>query len=509
MRDLPVFMRFARDVPEFLRRPLSVDDAGAAMRARLRGRDAAFTAFVQRVGSRRPRGPHALLLRSAGCEVGDIRRLVDAEGLEGALTTLAERGVYFAYDEFKCRRPTVRGSDTFHFRESEFDNPLFAPRVVAYSSGSGGRPSRILRSLAMVEEISGGLALALHAHFAAGDSSAFWRLAPTNEFLMHAKIGRRIEGWLHPVEDVPIEVRVGTPLLRTVFRLGGRSVPAPRFVDLADPTTMARWVSERRPIVVSAVASAVARIAFAARDNGIDLSGVTFLAQSEPLTEARRRAIHSAGARLVANYAAMETNSLAYSCADPARPESFHASTDRFAFISRERAVDGGGTVPVLAVTSLSPHASKVMINTELGDAATVRRLTCDCALGRQGLDTHLSDIFSFEKLTGEGVSFALSGLRAILEERLPARFGGTGLDYQLAERVGVGPSTRLTLRINPRVGPIDADAIHRTFLEWMADGNAVDRHHAELLRAAGSLEVVSEEPIATGAGKVLPFRRE
>jgi hypothetical protein len=120
---------------------------------------------------------------------------------------------------------------------------------------------------------------------------------------------------------------------------------------------------------------------------------------------------------------------------------------------------------------------------------------------------THLSEIRSFEKMTGEGVTFARSTLEQILEEQLPARFGGSSVDYQLVEEETREGSARLILRVRPGIGPVDEAALRAALLEAIGQGSPVSRYQAGMWRNAGTIEVRREAPIATRAGKVLPFQ--
>ena len=126
--------------------------------------------------------------------------------------------------------------------------------------------------------------------------------------------------------------------------------------------------------------------------------------------------------------------------------------------------------------------------------------------LGQLGLRTHLSEIRSFEKLTGEGASFARGNVQRILEETLPARFGGTSVDYQLAEEESSDSATRLVLRISPSVGPLDDAAVRATLWDELGREGVVERHNAEVWRQVGTVQISREPPLATKAGKILPF---
>ena len=130
--------RFARNARGFLDEQLTVDQIRQEIAEGVRTREQRFlnklTAFYQR-----PHSPHFRLLAAAGCEQGDIRRLVETDGLESTLTQLAQAGVYLAYEEFKGRMPAKRGSQTFHFGAGDFEDPNLEPEL--FGSSGGTRPA--------------------------------------------------------------------------------------------------------------------------------------------------------------------------------------------------------------------------------------------------------------------------------------------------------------------------------------------------------------------------------
>jgi hypothetical protein len=87
----------------------------------------------------------------------------------------------------------------------------------------------------------------------------------------------------------------------------------------------------------------------------------------------------------------------------------------------------------------------------------------------------------------------------------LPSRFGGTGVDYQVVEREGDQGILRVELIVSPRVGPVDGDQVRAAFLATLGDG-ALDRLRTEVWRQADTVTVVRRWPLATRAGKILPF---
>ena len=459
----------------------------------------------------RPGSPYARLMVVAGCEPGDVRRLVAEDGLEGALTRLAQAGVYVAFDELKGRRAAVRGSQRLWFRDREFDNPNVTPHFVSFTSGSGGRPSRVLRSLQPIAEQAATPALALAAHGIEHSRHAHWTNYPIDRMILQAKLGRPVEAWFFPQSTLPWQARLSARYLQWIGKVAGVRFPSPRPCAPEDGEGMARELYRRQrgspPLVVNAITSMAVRAALAAERAGLDLSGVTFILDSEPVTEARLRPLRAVGARVIVNYASMELSGLAYSCATGLGPDDLHFSSDRFAVVEREReATPGGPMVRAMLFTALRPFVQKIAINVELGDSARIERRACGCELGALGLTTHLSEVRSFEKLSGEGVTLARSELLHVLESVMPERFGGSSVDYQLVEEESTDGSTRLVVRVDPSVGPLDEAAVCETVLAELRREDVVTQYHAELLERAGTLRVLRQPPIATAAGKVLPF---
>src|SRR5271157_4723442 len=130
---------FTAAVKSFLREPMSVEAAKAFVCDRMSRRNELFLDGLERAVFGTPRSPYRQLLQEAGCELGDIRRLVHQEGLECALQRLQEGGVYVTYEEFKGRTPAVRSGRSFCFRDSDFDNPLIERHFWSSSGGTGGR----------------------------------------------------------------------------------------------------------------------------------------------------------------------------------------------------------------------------------------------------------------------------------------------------------------------------------------------------------------------------------
>ena len=119
------------------------------------------------------------------------------------------------------------------------------------------------------------------------------------------------------------------------------------------------------------------------------------------------------------------------------------------------------------------------------------------------GWTEHLEEVRSFEKLTPEGGTFLGSTLVSLVEEMLPAQFGGDLTDYQLLEQEDPEGFTRLSVLVHPRLGPIDEDAIRERVEQTLAPaGWPITR----VYREAGTLRVHRTAPMMTTAVKVMPL---
>jgi hypothetical protein len=510
-QDVAMLARLARDLPGYLRSPMSPETARQRFKDGLATRSQRLSAIVERGIYGYPRSPYLKLLRAAGCEVGDFRALLAREGVEGALMQLADQGVYLTYEELKGHRETVRGSQRIEFQQGDFDNPSVRPHVLLYTGGSGGRPTRVGYSLEFLAEWAVSVAVALEAFEVRRPSLAFWWPVPTAQTILCGMLGYPIRGWWYPVHPLPALAAGAYRYLALVSRLGGFRAPTPSYRDLASPEPLARWIATQvrpdRPLVMWTVPSSAARLGAAAAALGLDLRGLTFILGGEPVTETRLSQMEASGARAIVGYSAVDVSAPAYGCRAATAPDDVHVMLDRCALIPRSRPTTANGpTVDALLATPLSTSVPRIALNTELGDYAQIEERDCGCLLGELGARTHLSGIRSFEKLTGEGVTFVRTNLEQIVEKVLPTHFGGTSLDYQLAEEESPAGTTRLVLRINPAVGPVDEAAVREMLLASVGADSLFERYQAALWRGAGTIEVRREPPLATPAGKVLPF---
>ncbi|MCC7103719.1 MAG: hypothetical protein IT307_01130 [Chloroflexi bacterium] len=509
--DLSTIARLTRDLPRFLHGVVSTAAAQATVRQRLERRPERLLDCLDRLVFARPASPYARLLAAAGCEPGDVRRLVADEGVEGALARLAQAGVYVSFDEFKGRAAAIRGSSRFDFAERDFDNPAVPPHFVARSGGTRSAGTVVGMSLAFADALAANTSLALKAWGAASTDHATWLTGSVLPLLLYARLGHPPIAWFHPLRPLPRVVRLGSWYLAGLSRLCGRPLPLPAWIDLQDPARLARWLAARarpeRPVCLTTYASSAVRTAAAASAAGLRLDGVFFITLGEPFTEAKRRVVDASGARTIVRYAFTEAGILGYGCPEGEVSDDLHFHSDCFGLIQQPRTVrDSRVTVDAFLFTSLLESAPKVLLNAESGDYGVARRRRCGCALGQAGLDVHVSTIRSHEKLTGEGMSFVKTQLPRVLEESLPARFGGGATDYQAVEEEDATGICRLVLLVSPAVGECDVEQVRQTFLDELAADGELEEYMATIWRRAGTVVVRRQEPIATQAGKILPF---
>ena len=114
---------------------------------------------------------------------------------------LLREGVYLTVDEFKGRRPLVRGGITIPCHSDQLRNPLVTPHLVASTSGSRGRATRIELDMACIRERAVNMYLALEARGGADWRNAVWGTSGIPPMLWYSGFGRpadRAAAWRRP-----------------------------------------------------------------------------------------------------------------------------------------------------------------------------------------------------------------------------------------------------------------------------------------------------------------------
>jgi hypothetical protein len=251
------------------------------------------------------------------------------------------------------------------------------------------------------------------------------------------------------------------------------------------------------------------RVSLAAQEHGLDLSGATLTGAGEPISDAKWRGITHSGARWVPYYAISEVGRVGSGCANPADGNDLHWLKGSMGLIQYPRPLPGCDiSVNAFYYTSLRPNPPRALLNVECDDFGDLEERHCGCPLEELGLTTHLRHINSFAKLTAEGMTVAGTAMVRILEEVLPGRFGGTGLDYQLQEEEDQQGFTRLNLVVSPSVQLEDEQALLHTVSEALRQSGSAEDLSQSMWEQTQTLRVRRAEPTWGAGGKFLPLLR-
>ena len=516
LEDLVVGARFLWNLPGFLRHPLTLGEARTILHERLERREADFLALVRRTIYDHPQSAYQQLLKLAGCEYSDLERLVNRDGVEGALQTLFRHGVYLTVDEFKGRRPAIRGRTEIAVFPDHLRNPLSRLHFFVHSGGSRATTTLVPVDLASVRDQAVNDALVLHAQGDAGWIHGTWSV-PGASAMVHvlqtAANGRRVTRWFSPVDpaDAGLHARYrwSARVMRWASLLARVPLPFPLYVPLENPLPIVEWIRDVLKTGgtphLHAATSSVVRVCQAAVDAGIELRGAQFATGMEPLTERRLAVIRQVGATAVPRLASSECGRIGHGCLAAEAPDEVHLFHDLHAVIQPGLDEEAHG-LPAgsLLLSSLRPTARFILLNVSLGDQAVITRRSCGCPFESLGWTTHLHRIRSHEKLTAAGVAFLDTNVVRVLEEILPARFGGGPTDYQLVEEEGPDGRPMLRLLVHPRIGPVDAEVVAETFLNALGAGSGAERIMGLVWRTGRFLSVERQPPLVTASGKIL-----
>lgn len=516
---LKVFARLPFNLNRFLQHRLTLDHAKQIVRDRMEHREENFLRLVERSVYGYPRSPYLPLLRMAGCEPGDLRALVKQKGLEDALRALRAQGVYVTFEEFKGRNAIVRNGVTIVTAARDFDNP-FARREIQYQTGgSTGTASTVAIDLDHMAALAPHRMLTLAAHGLSKAPTALWRgILPDRGLsliLYGALTGNMPERWFCPTgwrdsrSWLKYNLATYYPLL--CLRLLGVKAPLPEHVKGDDALVVARWaagaVKRNGHCLIRTGVSRGVRLALAAQQAGLDLTGATITGGGEPPTPAKVRQMNLSGAKYIPNYGMTEAGQPGSGCANPVDGSDVHLFKDTIALFTHPFQVESFDvTVPAFNMTTLLTTAPKVMLNVQTDDYGIVEERHCGCELETFGFTTHLREIRSYSKLTGEGVTLIGAEMLQILNQVLPERFGGSPLDYQLMEQEDEQGFTRLYLIVSPRVELGDESAVIDCVLNGLRQSSGMADAARVLWQDAHTIQIKRMEPIWTERGKLLPL---
>jgi hypothetical protein len=517
-----MFARFPFALRRFARREVTRELARQTIRERMANRAGRLLAILDRSVFSQPKSPYLALLRNSRCERGDVANLLHARGVEGALRALRDEGVYVTFDEFKGRAPIVRGSFELPVTARDFDNPAARRAFTMRTGGSTGLPTLVSQDLDYIADKSPIQMLMLEAHGLVDVPAAHWMdILPGTGFrflVQRAHLGQSTERWFssigwHEHREWP-RFTAATYYMVAAARSAGMKIPFPEYVPLDDALEVARWVSDtlrtRGRCLLACNVSHAMRVAIAARDAAIPIAGAAFRIGGEPVTSGKAQFLRDAGVRIIGGYGMVEVSNIALACPNGSDAGDLHLSMDTMALVTHDATVAGTDiTVPAFQLTTLSETSGKLMLNVQVDDYGTVEERRCGCAFEEHGMTVHVSDIRSYTKLVGEGVTLIGSEMIRILEEVLPARFGGTPMDYQLLEEEDEQHLTRLFLLVSPRVDITDEQRVVETVHDALRNSSAAAGVASVMWKQGETIRVRRAEPVWTARGKLMPLHLE
>jgi hypothetical protein len=512
--ELTAFARYARRLPAFLRETITPGQARERIARQRALREESFLKLLEGGVYSNPRSPYRRLLEAAGAELGDVRNLIGERGLERALAALRDAGVYATLDEFKGRRPLERGGLSLQLDHSDFDNAMFGPDFWARTGGSSGAPRRVPLDLDLLEHDAAHEALFRSAFELWERPFALLKVKPPStsgigNALRQAKLGGRVDKWFNPYRPPrnPEALRywLFTTYTSWAGHFSGAGIARPEHCPPDEVARVAQWLASRRregrPAFVDAQAGLGVRVCRAAAASGLDISDTFFRFGGEPLTRAKADAVTATGSRVVSHYSMVETGRVAMPCPHGTAFDDTHFLADKLAVIQREKVVGSAEVrVGVLSYTTLLPFTPKIMINVESDDYAVFEERSCGCPWDEIGLSLHLRGIRSHEKLTSEGNHFLGSDLIALIDEVLPARFGGGPTDYQLVEEEIEG-LPKVSVVVSPEVGDVAERDVVSAVIDFLR-AKPANRLMADFWEQSETVRLVRREPHVTAAGK-------
>lgn len=520
LADLKMYARFAWGLRGFLRHTITLEEAKAIVRRRLAERETNFLRSVEKGIFGYPRSPYLPLLKLAQVEMGDIQNMVRDKGLEDTLLALREAEVYITFEEFKGQEPIVRQGQVIPAQARDFDNPYLRPHYYGQTGGTSSAGTRVPIELGRIVQQAPYRVLNLDAHGLSHAPQAFWLgtlpdHTGTSAMLQQSYFRRVPDRWFSPTlgqgPRPAVKHRLVTAYMIAMARQLGVHIPRPEPLRLDQAAVIAHWanttLATHGVCLIEGVVSGLVRVCIAAREQRLDLTGAALLGGGEPPTPAKVQHMKRVGARWIPGYWFTEVGLVGLGCARPMDSNDIHLFRDSLALIQARCQVPGSTlTVDAFCFTTLLPTASKLLLNVESDDYGLIEKRSCGCPWETYGFTEHLRHIHSFRKLTGESVTLVGSEMVRILEEVLPARFGGSSQDYQLQEEEDEEGFTRLSLLVSPRVPLEDENEVIETVLEALRQSSVAADLAQAIWRQARTLRVKRQEPVWTARGKLMPL---
>ncbi len=523
------YVRFVNGLRKFIKSRMRPEEsialAKTLLKQRIDSREENFLNLIEKGVFQNARSPYLKLFEPKKIRFSDLKNRVSRNGLEPTLCNLAREGVYFTVDEFKGKVPVVRNGLTFRCAERMFDNPFLSQAYEVRSGATRSAGTRIRIDFDYLHQRSLYDAFLLNTHGCLTAPIANWFPvfpgAPgINSSLRFAHIGNPVRRWFSQVPEdglnVNWEKRLGTKLIFAANKFYDCPLAEPEYASLNDARKIAAWaaavLNDFPACIVYTFAASAVRVCVAASEANLNLRGAKFFVTGEPLTPQKKKEIESVGASAVPVYGISEAGVIAAGCNQRhSVSDHCHLYKDTTAIISHKQEVSHSDIfVNSFLFTSLLYESPKLLLNVGMGDYGDISYGGCDCDFAAIGFDAVLSGIRSYEKLTGEGVTFVDTDFIRIMEQELPEKFGGRSTDYQLVEGENGNGLTQLQLRVSPRLGPLnEAELLQRFMLSLKKAEDSPEswaQSGTEMWKQSNMVSVTRDNPIPTASGKILPF---
>ena len=516
---MKAYLNFAAEIRSFLRAPVTFEEAKQTIINQVENREANFLRITKTHIFEYEPSPYLALFKAANITYTDVEHFLGKNSLEETLNILHDEGIYVTFEEIKGRTPIKRRGIEIEVEPEDFDSPNLTPFVFGRSGGSTGTPTRTKMDLAHVAQHAKHLMMGYKMYDVYHVPTAVWRgllpdVSGVANVLRHAHMGHTMDRWFTPVRGLDTNMgwsyTILTYLMVLMARFHGHRFPFPQFAPLDDPMPIIEWavdaVEREGACLIRSHVSKAVRISMVAQYNNISLQGVSFYGAGEPPTSAKIQAIHASGASYIPHFSFNEGGNIATPCGDPNEENDLHLMLNHMAVIQKPVEVMEQ-TVNALCLTSLLQSAPKMLLNAYSDDFGIIEKRECSCMLGEMGLKHHITKLRSYRKLTGEGVTLIGSDMVHILEEIMPAQFGGGPLDYQLVEEQQANSLTKLVLYVHPKLSIPNEDKLAEGFLTAMREGMPSSKLAQIEYRQGETISVRRQAPILTGRGKHFAIR--
>ena len=507
----------------YLKKPMTLEQAKIDIKKRIDNRHSNFLALAKKLIYENQHSPYLKLLLWVGYEYEDLQDSVWHQGIENTLEKLRDEGVYITLEEFKGKVPIRRNGLTFETCQSDFDNPfLMGKSIQGSTSGSRSTGTRVMYDWDFITEDSANELMLYETHGLSNAPLALWypglpAISGVHNLLVNIKFRRPPERWFSHLSDGMVgntlKNRLSIEYLVWCCRMFGLRAPRPEFTDIHSAIKVAEWMERTKKnrglSVVKTYTSSAVHIVQAAIEKGMDISGSVIFTGGEPLTERRYRFIESAGVKVFPRYAATETGIIGASCGNRNCPDDMHVYMDKLAVIQRLRStVVGEHKVSTFLFTSLSPNTGKVLLNTEIGDFGKLSIKPCNCLFGDLGMNLRISEVRSYDKLTGEGMTLLGTELDNIVGEVIENAGWGPD-DYQFWETQDGEALSKIIIAISPKIQNLDEKDFIDAILKRLKSKDIGGNIASQIWSQADTLQVVRAYPKLTKGYKMLPIIKD